>query len=279
MANYQFNRQAFDDTRLFFQCWETDQTPKGIVCLVHGLGEHAGRYSQWGDMLNQAGYNLLAYDLRGHGQSGGQRGHVSSFDDYLQDTDLLLGESAERFPGLPNFLYGHSLGGIIVVDYVLRKKPELNGVIVSALSIRTSLQEQRFKVALSKLLGSIMPKGTLSSGLVPATLSRDPDVVKRYINDPLVHYRVSYGWGKSTLETIDWIDKHPDEWTLPVLFMHGEKDALGYPDGSREFAGRITCDCTLKIWPDLFHEIHNEPEKEEVFEFLRNWLDLHAIKK
>lgn len=276
MAHSEFERSSYDGIKLYFQCWQTDQNLKGIVCMVHGLGEHSGRYTHWAALLNQAGYDYLAYDLRGHGKSGGQRGHVSSFDDYVKDTDILIKEAQERYPGIPLFLYGHSLGGIIVNYYVLLRKPQLNGVVVTALSNRTSLQDQKIKVILSKVLGSIVPKMSIATGLVPATISRDQEIVERYVNDPLVHDQVSVGWGKSALETIAWTDHHVGEWTLPVLFMHGEDDQLGFADGSREFAGKIKGDCTLKIWTGLYHEVHNEPEKEQVFAYLLDWLDAHS---
>ncbi len=276
MTHSEFELSSFDGLRLYFQCWQTDQSQKGTVCLVHGLGEHSGRYAHWADLLNQAGYNFLAYDLRGHGKSGGQRGHASSFDDYVKDTDILLKEAEDRFPGMPRFLYGHSLGALITTYYVLRRKPQLNGVIVTALSNKTSLQGQKAKVMLSKVLGSIVPKMTIDTGLVPETISKDPELVKRYVNDPLVHHKATVGWGKSTLEAIAWSDQHVGEWTLPVLFMHGEQDQLGYADGSREFASKIKGDCTLKIWPGMYHEVHNEPEKEQVFAYLLDWLDAHS---
>jgi alpha-beta hydrolase superfamily lysophospholipase len=275
MAHSEFERSSFDGLKLFFQIWQTDQKAKGIVCLVHGLGEHSGRYAHLAAFLNDAGYDFLTHDLRGHGKSGGQRGHVSSFEEYVKDTDILLKEAEDRYPGLPRFLYGHSLGGLIVTYYVLLRKPQINGVVVSALSNKTSLQEQKVKVMLSKVLGALVPTMAITTGLVPATISRDPEIVTRYINDPLVHHQVTVGWGKSALETIAWSDQHVSEWTLPVLFMHGEQDQLGYADGSREFAGKIKGDCTLKIWTGLFHEVHNEPEKEEVFAYLLNWLDMH----
>lgn len=275
MTHIEFENKSFDGLSLFFQCWNVDKGQKGVICLVHGLGEHSGRYTEWASMFNQAGYSVVSYDLRGHGKSGGKRGHVKSFDDYVQDTDLLFEETRERFLGVPCYLYGHSLGGLIVIYYVLRQRPTLAGVIISALSNKTSLQEQKAKVLLSKVLGSIVPKLTIQTGLIPETLSRDPEVVSRYINDPFVHHEVSVGWGKSALEAIPWMEQHAAEWTLPVLFMHGEKDILGYADGSREFSSKIKGDCTLKIWPGLFHEIHNEPEKEQVFEYVRHWLDEH----
>lgn len=276
MSHYDFERKAFDGLDLYFQGWQTEQNQKGVVCLLHGLGEHSERYALWAAWLNQAGYSVLTYDLRGHGKSGGQRGHVSSYREYFDDTDLLLKEADERYPRVPRFLYGHSLGAMIITNYVLARKPQLAGVIITALANRSSLAEQKAKVFVAKVLGSIGPKITLSTGLVPATLSRDPEVVSRYINDPLVHHQTSLGWGKATLESIAWSDMHANEWTLPVLIMHGELDKLGYAEGSREFADKIKGDCTLKIWPGLFHEIHNEPEKDQVFEYLRQWLDNHS---
>jgi alpha-beta hydrolase superfamily lysophospholipase len=276
MSYDDFTKKSFDGLSLYFQVWQPENEPRGVVSLVHGLGEHGGRYSHWAKLLNQANYAFLTYDLRGHGKSEGQRGHVSSFEEYLIDTDLLLKEAEAMIPGVPRFLYGHSLGGLIVTDYALHRKPRLNGVVVTALSNRTSLQEQKGKVMLSKLLGTIVPKMTLSSGLIPETICRDPEVVTRYVNDPLVHHQVTVGWGKGVLNSINWTEQHANEWTLPVLFMHGELDKLGYSEGSREFANKITGDCTLKIWPGLFHEVHNEPEKEIVFEYLRNWLDMHS---
>jgi alpha-beta hydrolase superfamily lysophospholipase len=167
------------------------------------------------------------------------------------------------------------MGALIVTDYVLVRKPQLNGVVVTALPVQAALQKQKAKIMLSKILGSIAPTMTIQTGLVPSTISRDPDVVERYINDPLVHHQVTVGWGKSALHAISWSDQHASEWTLPVLYMHGEKDELGYSEGSREFSSKIKGDCTLKIWPGLFHEVHNEPEKEQVFAYLRDWLDKH----
>ncbi len=275
MSHFEFERKSFDGLSLYFQGWQPNEEIKGVICLVHGLGEHSGRYEHWAALLSSAGYALLTYDLRGHGKSGGQRGHASSFDDYLKDTDILLKEAADKFPGKPCFLYGHSLGGLIVNYYVLSKKPKLAGVIVTALSNKTSLQEQKVKILLSKILGSLTPAMTIQTGLVPSTISRDPEVVERYIKDPLVHHQVTVGWGKSALQVISWSDQHAGEWTLPVLYMHGEKDELGYSEGSREFSNKIKGDCTLKIWPGLFHEVHNEPEKELVFEYLLDWLDRH----
>ncbi|MFZ0535103.1 MAG: lysophospholipase [Anaerolineales bacterium] len=279
MSHYEFERIAFDGLSLYFQGWQTEQTQKAIISLVHGLGEHSGRYTHWAALLNQVGYTVLTYDLRGHGKSGGNRGHISSFNEYLNDTDLLVKEAEDRFPGMPYFLYGHSLGAIITSNYVLRRKPKFAGVILTALSNKTALQEQKGKVMLAKVLGSLLPKMLMSTGLDPLTISKDPEVVALYKNDPMVHHQASLGFAKGSMDAIAWADQHASEWTLPVLFMHGEKDKLGYVEGSKEFASKIKGDCTLKIWPGLFHEVHNEPEKQQVFDYLREWLDKHSNAK
>lgn len=277
MSQYNFERKASDGLSLYFQGWQTEQNQKGVICLVHGLGEHSGRYEYWSGLLNQAGYSVLSYDLRGHGKSDGIRGHISSFDEYLDDTDFLLQEAEGRYHGIPLFLYGHSLGANIVSTYVLRRKPQLNGVIITGLSTRTALQEQKAKIILANIIGALAPKITMKSGLDPFTISRDPTVVSDYINDPLVHDQASAGFGKSSINAIGWINQHASEWSLPILIMHGEADKLSYVEGSREFASKIKADCTLKIWSGLTHEVHNEPEKDQVFEFLHQWLDNHLI--
>lgn len=143
MKHEEFERKAFDGLKLYFQCWQTDDRLKGVICLVHGLGEHSGRYTDWAMRLNQAGYSVLTYDLRGHGKSDGQRGHILSFNDYLADTELLLREANDKFPGIPHFLYGHSLGAIIAWIYVLRNKPRLAGVVLTALDYRNAFLKNK----------------------------------------------------------------------------------------------------------------------------------------
>jgi alpha-beta hydrolase superfamily lysophospholipase len=278
MSHFEFTRATYDGLILYFQGWQVDNGEKGAIGLVHGLGEHSGRYAPWAEKLNQAGYSVLSYDLRGHGKSGGSRGHIGSFEDYLKDTDLLLEEAKSRINRSNYFLYGHSLGAIITASYILHRQPMLSGVVLSALSIKTALQEQKGKIFMAKVMGALAPKFVMDSGLDPSTISRDPEVVLRYKNDPLVHHKITASFGNSSISEISWINQHAGEWRLPVLLMHGELDKLGYPEGSQEFASKIKGDCTLKIWPGLYHEVHNEPEREQVFEYLRQWLDKHSTR-
>jgi len=266
------------DITFYIQGWEPEGTPKALVCLVHGHGEHTGRYEHVGKALNEAGYALFGFDLRGHGKTGGTRGYIPSLEEALLDIQRFLGFQEQNFPDTPIFLYGHSLGGMLALAYAIRRGDEIQGVIATGAFLRSPLWDQKAKVALAKMLGSLIPKLTLPSGLDPNILSRDPEVVKNYTGDPLVHDRASFGLVMATLTGIDLCFAHAKEITPPLFLMHGTEDKAAYASGSEEFAklaGETNKDITVKLWDGLYHEIHNEPEQEEVFKFMIEWLDNH----
>lgn len=274
MAHFEFNREGSSGTKLYFQGWEAEGPAKGVVCLVHGLGEHSGRYAHVAEWLNRAGYQLVSFDLPGHGKSGGKRGDLPVYDVLSKEVTLLLSEARSRFPSLPQVLYGHSLGGLIVLYYILRLQPKIAAAVVTSPGLMTALHEQKGKVALAKLLGSVMPGMVMASGLDVKMLSRDPSVFERYQNDPLIHDRMTLGSAKNSMEAIRYIFENPMRLQLPLLLMHGTGDQLTYPKGSQEFASMVTPGyCTLRLWPGFFHELHNEPGKEEVFGYLISYLD------
>jgi alpha-beta hydrolase superfamily lysophospholipase len=258
---------------MFAQSWEPEGNPKAVVALVHGLGEHSGRYEHVGRALTEAGFALVGFDLRGHGKSGGPRGHIPSFDAFMDDIEGFHKQVEERFAELPCFLYGHSLGGILALNYVLRCKPDFKGVISTGAGLRTALEEQTGKIMIVRVLGTLLPNLTIPSGLNPYHISRDQDVAQAYIADPLVHDRMTLGFGKAMLSVLPWTFEHAHEFSLPLLIMHGTADKLGYPRGSEEFASYVKQDCTLKLWDGLHHEIHNEPEQDEVFVFTIDWMN------
>jgi len=268
-----FSIIAKDGLQLFARSWEPEQKPKAVICLVHGLGEHSGRYNHLADFLTKAGYVTLSFDLRGHGHSGGKRGHADSLDVLLDDITSLLAEASQRFLGKPLFLYGHSLGGLLVLIYAMRRKFPLAGVIATAPGLKTSLTEQRLKVAFANLLAPVFPRLSLPTGLDPTSLSHDPEIIRAYVADPLVHYRVTLRFTRDCLAAIPWAFEHANDLHLPLLIMHGTADRLIFPEGSQEFAHLVQGACTLKLWDGLYHEIHNEPEKQAVFVYLLNWLD------
>ncbi|MEW5830876.1 MAG: lysophospholipase [Chloroflexota bacterium] len=274
MQSFEYAWQSADGVPFYGQGW-MPEAPKAVVCLVHGLGEHSGRYAHMGKAYAGAGYALLGFDLRGHGKSGGVRGHAPSFEAFMQDIDRLLEEAGNRYPGLPRFIYGHSLGGILTLNYALRRKPDVKGVITSAAGLRTAIELQKGKVFLARVFGSVIPSVVIPSGLDPNTISRTPEVVQRYVSDPLVHDKLSFGMGKSVMGAIAWAFEHAPEFQAPLLVMHGTADQLGFASGSREFASKVKGDCTFKAWEGLSHELHNEPEQAQVFEYTVAWMDAH----
>lgn len=263
--------RSADGLPLVGRCWAPAGEPRAVICLVHGLGEHCGRYAHVAAALNDAGYAVLACDKRGHGRSGGKRGHTPSYEALMGDIDLLLAQAAQRFPGRPRFLYGHSLGGNEVLNYALRRKPDLAGVVSASPGLRTAFKPPALQLAAGRLMNRIWPAFTMPNELELAAISRDPAVVAAYQADPLVHDRLSARLGMSLLESGEWAIAHAAEFPLPLLLMHGTADRLTSAPASQEFSAQAP-NCTLKLWEGLYHETHNEPEKEEVIGFVVDWL-------
>jgi len=279
MRTFQSEWESKDGITFFAQGWEPDQgKPKAFVALVHGLGEHTARFAHVGKAMTEAGYALAGFDLRGHGKSGGPRGHSPSLDAYMQDIREFLQLMTQRYPGIPHFLYGHSLGGLLALAYTIQYGARLRGVVVTGAALRDSLQAQRAKLAMVRLFALILPKMTMASGLDISTISRDREIVEAYRIDPLVHTSITLGFGRAGLDAIDLCFARAKEFPTPLLMIHGTADKITYPSGSEEFARLVSeagTDVTLKLWDGLYHEVHNEPEKVEVFKFIIKWLDNH----
>lgn len=277
MVTFDAKLDGSDGTAFYIRGWEpNNKKPKALIALIHGLGEHTGRYLHVGKTLTDAGYAIVGFDLRGHGRSGGSRGHFPSLATIMQDIRQFFKYLVQRYPDVPHFLYGHSLGGLLSLAYALQYPNGLQGVIVTGAGLRSPLQQQTVKVAMVKVLASFLPGVTVPSGLLAETISRDPDVVKKYVNDPLVHDKTSMGFGKSALSAIDLCFTSAREFKPPLLIMHGSADKLTDPGGSEDFAklaSENNNDVTLKLWDGLYHEVHNEPEKAEVFKMMIEWLD------
>ncbi len=274
MNTFETQWQSRDGLKLYARGWEPeDRIPEGVICLVHGHGEHVGRYEHVGQALSAAGYVLLGFDQRGHGRSAGPRGHIPSYDALLDDITLLLDQAASRYPALPYFLYGHSMGGNEVINYALRRKPALAGVIATGPWLRLAFEPPALKVALGRMMNRIFPAFTQKSGLETAALSRRTEVVRAYEADPLVHDQISARLFVEMYNAGLWALEHAADFPLPLLLMHGSADRLTSAEASREFAQRAGQQVTLRIWEGGYHEIHNEPEQAEVFQTMIAWLN------
>ncbi|PKP55780.1 lysophospholipase, partial [Candidatus Atribacteria bacterium HGW-Atribacteria-1] len=248
MKHTEFKFKTFDGLQLFGQSWQPENQSRAVVCLVHGMGEHSGRYAHVADALTQAGYLLFTFDIRGHGKSSGLRGHTPSYKALLQDISSLLEVANKKFPQLPSFLYGHSLGGNLVLNYVLRRQLHFKGVIATDPWFRLAFEPPRFKIILAQITNYVWPSFSQKNGLDTKVLSHDPEVVHAYENDPLVHDHISARMFISIYQAGEWALEHASEFSLPLLLMHGGDDKIISVEASREFADKINENCTFKIW-------------------------------
>lgn len=252
------------------------ENPRAVILFVHGRGDHIKRYTDWAEMLKKEDIVFTGVDLPGHGSSDGTRGHIKSFTLTDEIIDILLNSIKQTFPGIPVFMYGHSLGGGIVLDYLLRKKPEIKGAIVTSPWLKLSYDPGKFKLALVSVMKHILPGLILSSGLVVNHLSHDKVVIDKFLADPLTHDKISVSLGHSAMAAARNSLANAADLDIPLLLMHGSDDMICSPDGSREFASK-TGKAELKIWDGGYHELHNEPFKQDVFDFILNWINRKLV--
>lgn len=273
MKTFEWEWTSFDGLKMYAKGWTPEKEPKAVICLIHGLGEHIGRYEHIGAAFVEAGYALLGFDHRGHGRSSGSRGHTPSYDALMDDMASFIQQARERYPGKPCFLYGHSMGGNLVMNFSLRRKPDLGGVIATDPLLKLAFAPPAIKVALGRFMNNIAPGFTQASGLETKALSRDPKVVDAYINDPLVHDKISARLFLGLLDGGQYAFDHASEFPLPMLLMHGTADRLTSAEASRQFGAAAPKFVTTELWEGWFHEIHNELEKEKVLAKMIAWLD------
>jgi acylglycerol lipase len=243
----------------------------GIV-LVHGIGEHIQRYSHWVNKFNEIGIGVVGVDLPGHGKSDGTRGVLNSYSQTDEMLDFLITEFKKTFPGIPVFVYGHSLGGGIVLQYILQKQPDINGAIVTSPWLRLSFEPAKFKLVLASIMKSLLPSLVQPSELIVSHISHDQKVIDDYVSDPLNHDKISVGLFHSAIAAASYSLLHAGDLKIPLLLMHGSEDMLTSPEGSRDFAAKTKM-AELKIWEGGYHELHNETFKDEVFSYIEKWTD------
>ncbi len=271
MQSLEFDLIATDGVRLYGKSWIPDE-PRAVICLVHGLGEHLGRYEHVAAHLVAKGFALYAYDQRGHGRSHGKRGHGGQ-EQLWNDVETVLKKARSEYLYLPLFLYGHSLGGNVVISFLLRRNTaELSGAVITSPWLELSFKPPSWQVRLGKFMSRIFPSMTQPNSLDASHLSRDKQVAELYQSDPLVHDRISASLFVGAMESGEYAMKNASTLKTPLLVMHGTDDRITSPQASERFANASTL-ATIKLWPDFRHETHNEIGKEEVLDFLTNWLE------
>jgi len=265
---------ASDGDNLAVQDWHlpAGARPRASVLIVHGLGEHAGRHDKLARLLNRWGFVVRGYDQYGHGQSGGVRGGLPHPHRLLDDLADLVESTRNRAPELPLVLLGHSLGGLVAAGFVARGIVPVDGLVLSSPALAPRLNP------VQKLLLAVVPRVapnlTVANGLDPQFLSHDPEVVKAYRNDPLVHDRISGRLGRFIVDEAELVRSCAPRWLVPTLLMYAGEDHMVDPRGSESFAAAVPrAVLSAHRLDGYYHEIFNEPRIQPVFMRLRQWLD------
>ena len=266
---------AMDGENLALQDWPLprNRPPRGIVLLVHGLGEHAGRYERLARRLNEWGFAVRGYDQYGHGESGGPRGGLSSDSRLLDDlADMLDSTRASMDKTTPLILFGHSLGGLVAARLVALKLCPVQALVLSSPALELGLNAfQRLMLA---VMPRIAPDLRVGSGLDPGLISHDPAQVQAYRDDPLIHDRISGRLARFMSVAGAATRAHAPRWSVPTLLLYGGADRLVKPAGSRAFAAAAPPQVVrAQCFEDLYHEILNETDPEPVYAALKTWLD------
>jgi len=254
-------------------------SPAAVVLISHGFGEHSGRYNHVAEIFNEQNVACFATDHYGHGQTEGLAGHIDKYELFLEELNALYNFSKTKYPNTPILLYGHSMGGNIVLNYLFRKNPDVVGTIVTGPWIDLAMPAPALLVGIGRLLRNILPRMRQPTGLDSSLVSRDPEVVKAYDEDPFVQGKISNAMGIDMLASSDYLRNYQGQVNQPLLIMHGEDDKIIKVEGSINLSKRLEGPVSLKIWPKLYHEIHNEKEQDQVFNFLISWLQQNIFSK
>jgi alpha-beta hydrolase superfamily lysophospholipase len=285
MPSIQGQAVAADGTVLLTRHWPADEveaggawagSPWAVVLLVHGIGEHSGRYEHVGDQMAAAGLDVYAYDHRGNGGSDGRPGHVDDWSEYHDDLAERLADARQAAAGRPLALYGHSLGALIVAGYLTTPRPAPDLAVLSAPALDSTLSA--WKQAVAPILGRIAPTFALTTGVDGRTLSRDPSVGERTRTDPLCVKVSTTGFAAAALrEQARVRAAAPSGFAVPTLVLHGLDDGLVPPDATAVYEG--TQNVERRTYPGLRHELHNEPEGPQVVDEIIGWLRERVIER
>jgi len=265
-----------DNLKLYTRTYTPTGNIVGTITFVHGFGEHIGRYEHVFPVYSAAGFIINAFDHRGHGKSEGPRAHTPAIENSLNDISLIV---AKADPTLPHFIYGHSMGGAFSLLYLERLPHQFTGAIITDPLIKLHFTVPALKVAVGRLVSKIAPQHAMYNELRPEALSRDQEIGKKYVEDPLVLRNITTRMGSVLLDMGDWIITDAPKITVPILMVHGTADTVTSIDATKQVYGLVSSsDKTLKLFEGWYHEPHNEIGKEELFALVTDWLKNHIPK-
>ena len=268
-----FELKADDGLRLNGQSWMPEGEARSVICIIHGFGEHIGRYENFSAFMTGKNHAVMGMDIRGHGKSEGKRGYAKSNESLISDIGNLLIEARKNYLDLPLFLYGHGLGGNLAASYLIKQKSnELTGAILSSPMFKLAFEPPQWKIRVGNFMNLLIPGFTLPADLDPMELSSDPEIGKAYTEDPLVHNSISFSLYRMSIENGFWAIKNASLVSVPTLVYHGSDDKLTSCEGSREFAENGGDNVKIRIWENMKHETHNEKRKEDVLNYVNSWI-------
>lgn len=261
----------YNDTSIYGQYTQPNAI-KGVVVLVHGMGEHSGRYLEHVvPALLEIGFAVVLYDNFGHGKSDGKRGHCPSYGALMDVLSKVIDKAKKLFPNKPLFLYGHSMGGNLVLNYVLRRESPIKGIIATSPYLRLAFEPPKWKMTMGKIMLNVWPSITLPSGLDANGISRIPEEVEKYKNDPLVHDKVSPMFSFPIMDAGEWAIEVAHQLKVNTLLLHGTADPIIDCRATKTFHENAS-KTELKLFEGGFHELHYDICKDEVLKTIQNWL-------
>lgn len=263
---------GYGDRKLHTAKWMPEEAPRAIILLLHGLGDHIMRFHSWSNYFTDYGIGVIGMDLGGHGKSDGKRGAVQ-YNNLMKDVKKLLDHAHKLFPDVPRILYGHCIGGNLALNYTIRNKPAIAGVISTSPWLRSAYTYTRFSTFLSKIILKLYPSFTVEWQPKSTCLTHDTNEIREYEHDSLVHPLVSLKLLESLEDEGAFILKSKHKINTPLLLMHGSSDKITSWRATAQFAKYTSQNTTYKLWQDDYHELHHENEKVEIFEFIINWIN------
>lgn len=262
-----------DNTQLFSRCWNPREAPRAVFIIVHGFSDHGGRYMNLVKDLVPRGFSVYSYDQRGHGRSPGKRGYIDSFADFRNDLLTFTHQLAGQHPSIPRFLFGQSLGGLIVLDFALHHPKEIDAVIASSPHL-SDPPISPVLASLSRILSGIWPTFSINAGINFSGLSRNPEVVQAFLDDPLVHGKGTPRLAVEISKAVDSTNANAANLKLPLLITHGTADRITDPEASRRFFEEASStNKTFIPYEGGYHEGHNDIHRERVVIDIAHWLE------
>jgi alpha-beta hydrolase superfamily lysophospholipase len=262
--------KSIDGLSLHSAAWKIESSKFNVI-IVHGLGEHLGRYAHVAEFYNSLGANAYALDLRGHGQSEGDRGCGPDLNAFLDDVNALISLMKKESPNLPWIFHLHSMGANVGLNYVLRRNPDCKAVVATGPWITIENTPSKALVMVANLINKF-GGFTQSSEIDPSFVSTDKAEVEKYVNDPLNHDKISSKAGMALYHSGQFLYNYKEGMPVPTLIMHAKQDKLTLATGSQQFATNNPQNVTLKLWDDVNHELHNDVKREELFADIKTWL-------